>query len=96
MNVFLQTCAIASQRSLRQAFSKKIPEATVFPVLFYNRRPLPDAGVFHVNVFSSSYIVLYCICFILPAVGRAFTFPQPNRQWLRLYWQRYLRQSPSH
>ena len=44
MNVFLQTCAIASQRSLRQAFSKKIPEATVFPVLFYNRRPLPDAG----------------------------------------------------
>lgn len=53
-------------------------------------------GVFHVNVFSSSYIVLYCICFILPAVGRAFTFPQPDRQWLRLYWQRYLRQSPSH
>lgn len=24
--------------------AKKIPEATVFPVLFYNRRPLPDAG----------------------------------------------------
>ena len=75
---------------------KKILKQQFFRYCFITGARSRTPGVFHVNVFSSSYIVLYCICFILPAVGRAFTFPQPDRQWLRLYWQRYLRQSPSH
>lgn len=77
--------------------AKKFLKQQFFRYCFITGARSRTPGVFHVNVFSSSYIViLYCICFIRPAVGKAFTFHQPDRQWLRLYWQRYHRQSPSH
>lgn len=58
MNVFLQTCAIASQRPYAKPSAKKFLKQQFFRYCFITGARSRTPGVFHVNVFSSSYIVL--------------------------------------